>query len=50
MLLSLDDPRVRQLDIGLARAKLGWESKVQIVEGLTLTIEYLKREDINANQ
>ena len=42
--LPLDDPRVRQPDIGLARAKLGWEPKVQIAEGLVLTIEYFRKQ------
>lgn len=42
--LPLDDPRVRQPDIGLARAKLGWEPKVQIAEGLALTIEYFRQQ------
>ncbi|MDE2059358.1 MAG: SDR family oxidoreductase [candidate division NC10 bacterium] len=42
--LPLDDPRVRQPDIGLAREKLGWEPKVQIEEGLTLTIEYFRKQ------
>ncbi|MDD5559433.1 UDP-glucuronic acid decarboxylase family protein [Candidatus Methylomirabilis sp.] len=42
--LPLDDPRVRQPDIGLARATLGWEPKVQIAEGLALTIEYFRKQ------
>lgn len=42
--LPLDDPRVRQPDIGLARATLGWEPKVQIAEGLALTIEHFRRQ------
>ncbi len=40
--LPLDDPRVRQPDIGLAKERLGWEPKVQIAEGLALTIEYFR--------
>jgi dTDP-glucose 4,6-dehydratase len=40
--LPLDDPRVRQPDIGLAKERLGWEPKVQITEGLALTIEYFR--------
>jgi UDP-glucuronate decarboxylase len=35
-----DDPTQRQPDIGLARAKLGWEPKVQLDEGLRHTIAY----------
>jgi len=42
--LPLDDPRVRQPDIGLARVRLGWEPKVQIDEGLKLTIDYFRRQ------
>jgi dTDP-glucose 4,6-dehydratase len=36
--LPTDDPQVRQPDISLARAKLGWEPKVQLREGLELTL------------
>src|SRR5574337_1235014 len=42
--LPLDDPRVRQPDIGLARVELGWEPKVQIAQGLALTIEYFRKQ------
>jgi len=38
--LPQDDPRQRQPDIGLARANLGWEPKVQLDEGLRHTIAY----------
>jgi UDP-glucuronate decarboxylase len=38
--LPQDDPTQRQPDIGLARAKLGWEPKVQLDEGLRHTIAY----------
>ncbi len=40
--LPLDDPRVRQPDIGVARARLGWEPSVQIEQGLALTIDYFR--------
>ena len=40
--LPVDDPCRRQPDISLARAKLGWEPKVQLREGLTKTIEWFK--------
>jgi dTDP-glucose 4,6-dehydratase len=40
--LPVDDPRVRQPDISKARAKLGWEPKVKLEEGLARTIEYFK--------
>ena len=35
--LPADDPRVRQPDIGRARARLGWEPTVSLDEGLRLT-------------
>ena len=38
--LPQDDPRQRQPDIALARAKLGWEPVVQLREGLAKTIAY----------
>ncbi len=41
--LPEDDPKVRQPDIGRARAQLGWEAKVPLEEGLTRTIEYFRR-------
>ena len=41
--LPQDDPRQRQPDIALARAKLGWEPKVQLREGLSRTIDYFDR-------
>ncbi len=42
--LPLDDPRVRQPDIGLARARLGWEPTVDIAQGLALTIDYFRKQ------
>jgi nucleoside-diphosphate-sugar epimerase len=41
--LPVDDPKVRQPDIALAGELLGWEPKIDIREGLPLTIEYFKR-------
>lgn len=38
--LPSDDPRQRQPDISLARAKLGWEPKIALDEGLKPTINY----------
>ncbi|HSB08243.1 MAG TPA: UDP-glucuronic acid decarboxylase family protein [Blastocatellia bacterium] len=38
--LPVDDPRVRQPDIGRARRVLGWEPKVSLEEGLKSTIAY----------
>jgi dTDP-glucose 4,6-dehydratase len=40
--LPVDDPKVRQPDIGRARALLGWEPKVDVEEGLPLTIEWCR--------
>ena len=40
--LPVDDPRVRQPDIGRARRLLGWEPKVKLEEGLSRTIEYFR--------
>ena len=37
--LPTDDPQVRQPDISLARAILGWEPTVDLREGLRRTIE-----------
>jgi len=42
--LPLDDPRVRQPDISLAKAKFDWEPKVQIAEGLALTLDYFRKQ------
>tara|TARA_B100000965_G_C19568336_1_gene747872 strand:- start:318 stop:1253 length:936 start_codon:yes stop_codon:yes gene_type:complete len=40
--LPEDDPMQRQPDISLAKEKLDWEPKIQLIEGLTRTIEYFK--------
>ncbi|HYX81728.1 MAG TPA: GDP-mannose 4,6-dehydratase, partial [Gemmatimonadales bacterium] len=40
--LPIDDPRVRQPDIGYARQTLGWEPRVPLEEGLRRTIEYFR--------
>ncbi len=37
--LPVDDPKVRQPDITLARTRLGWEPKVPLEEGLRRTVE-----------
>jgi len=42
--LPVDDPQTRQPDITLARARLGWEPKVSLKEGLKSTIEYFRQE------
>jgi UDP-glucuronate decarboxylase len=43
MPLPSDDPRQRQPDITLARAKLGWNPVLPLEQGLTKTIEYFRR-------
>ena len=40
--LPVDDPKVRQPDIGRARKILGWEPKVAFEEGIVQTIEYFR--------
>jgi dTDP-glucose 4,6-dehydratase len=44
--LPVDDPKVRQPDIGRAQKLLGWEPKVKFDEGIKKTIEYF-REHLN---
>jgi dTDP-glucose 4,6-dehydratase len=41
--LPSDDPKLRRPDITKARRVLGWEPKVSLSEGLTITIDYFKR-------
>jgi UDP-glucuronate decarboxylase len=38
--LPQDDPMQRKPDISIARAKLGWEPKIQLEEGLVKSIKY----------
>lgn len=40
--LPLDDPKVRQPDITLARNRLGWSPRVTLAEGLRETIAYFR--------
>jgi UDP-glucuronate decarboxylase len=40
--LPQDDPRQRQPDISRAKDQLGWEPKVELDEGLSLTIDFFK--------
>ncbi len=41
--LPADDPRQRRPDISLARAKLDWEPKVALEDGLVQTIAYFRK-------
>jgi len=41
--LPVDDPKVRQPDIGKARRVLGWSPEVDLHTGLSRTLEYFKR-------
>ncbi|MDQ3523286.1 MAG: GDP-mannose 4,6-dehydratase, partial [Gemmatimonadota bacterium] len=41
--LPEDDPKVRQPDIAVARAVLGWEPRVPLLEGLQKTIPYFQK-------
>ena len=40
-----DDPTVRQPDVSQARHELGWEPKIDVIEGLELTIEWFRSLD-----
>jgi dTDP-glucose 4,6-dehydratase len=40
--LPVDDPRVRQPDITLAKTRLGWQPRVPLEEGLRRTIQYFR--------
>ena len=41
--LPLDDPKQRQPNIELAKAKLGWQPKINLEDGLKETIAYFKK-------
>jgi dTDP-glucose 4,6-dehydratase len=41
--LPVDDPKVRQPDITRARQLLGWEPRVQLDEGLGVTLAYFRQ-------
>ena len=40
--LPEDDPKVRQPDISRARALLGWDPRVDVEEGLRLTLDWFR--------
>ena len=42
--LPVDDPKVRQPDITVARTVLGWEPKVALREGLERSLPYFRAE------
>lgn len=41
--LPVNDPKIRQPDITLAKTRLGWEPKVSLEEGLKKTIEWFRK-------
>ncbi len=41
--LPVDDPKVRQPDIGRAKKILGWEPKVEFEEGISRTLDYFRQ-------
>lgn len=45
--LPADDPVQRKPDISLAKAKLGWQPRVALDEGLEKTIEWFRTIDLN---
>jgi UDP-glucuronate decarboxylase len=44
MALPQDDPKQRQPDISLAKAKLGWESKINLADGLKPTVDFFRQD------
>lgn len=43
--LPIDDPKVRQPDIDMAKEILGWEPKVNLEEGLRKTVEWFRTQE-----
>jgi dTDP-glucose 4,6-dehydratase len=41
--LPQDDPKQRRPDITKARQLLGWEPKIQLAEGLRMSLDYFKK-------
>lgn len=41
--LPVNDPKIRQPDITLAKTRLGWEPKVSLEDGLKMTIEWFRK-------
>ena len=44
--LPSDDPKQRKPDIALAKKLMGWEPKVQLAEGLAMTLQYFKEHEL----
>jgi UDP-glucuronate decarboxylase len=44
MTLPQDDPKQRQPDISLAKAKLGWEPKINLADGLKPTVDFFRQD------
>jgi UDP-glucuronate decarboxylase len=42
--LPQDDPKQRQPDISLAKAKLGWEPKINLADGLKPTVDFFRQD------
>ena len=45
MALPQDDPKQRRPDISLAKAKLGWQPKIKLVDGLKPTVDFFRQND-----
>ena len=45
--LPADDPKLRRPDITKAQTVLGWEPKVSLSDGLTMTIDYFRKRSQN---
>jgi UDP-glucuronate decarboxylase len=45
MALPQDDPKQRRPDISLAKAKLGWQPKIKLAEGLKPTVDFFRQND-----
>ncbi len=43
MALPQNDPKQRQPDITLAKAKLGWQPKIKLADGLKPTVDFFDR-------
>ena len=45
MALPQDDPKQRRPDISLAKAKLGWQPKIKLADGLKPTVDFFRQND-----